>query len=137
MKITYNFLNGERTEIEISEELGDVVRELERLEANSNNVQSRHCVSIEIFKFTDRLLSYDENPQIQLERREFSDSLAELASCLSRAQARRLLLYAEGYSMHKIASMENVAYNAVYKSISSAKKLFSMFFVKTGGQKPL
>jgi DNA-binding CsgD family transcriptional regulator len=47
---------------------------------------------------------------------------------LSETQKRRLLMLADGLSVNEIARIEDIAPNAAWKSIESAKKKFKKHF---------
>ena len=47
MKITYKFVTGEVAEVEVSEEIGTVIVDLDRLEYNNNHKETRRHYSLE------------------------------------------------------------------------------------------
>lgn len=47
MKITYKFVTGEVTEVEVSEEIGAVIVDLDRQEYNNNHKETRRHYSLE------------------------------------------------------------------------------------------
>ena len=47
MKITYKFVTGEVAEVEVSEEIGAVIVDLDRLEYNNNHKETRRHYSLE------------------------------------------------------------------------------------------
>ena len=99
MKINYTFANGETSEVDVSEEIGNVILDFRREESNLDRKERYHCYSLDAAEF---------------EGSDYADV----------ATPERLLLYAEGNSLREIARMECVDHKAVKKSIEVAKKYF-------------
>ena len=47
MRIKYEFVNGEKTDVEIDDAIGMVILDSRRIEANKNRRERYHCYSIE------------------------------------------------------------------------------------------
>ncbi len=47
MKIKYKFITGEVTEIEVSENIGNIILDSRRIESNQNRKERYHCFYIE------------------------------------------------------------------------------------------
>jgi len=137
MKIKYESVTGEITEVEVSEEIGAVIIDSRRKEENLARKERYHCYSLDAIKYgdTDKFApSTGETPLTELIRNEDNSYIYEAFSKLSDIQQRRLLKLATGMSMREIAREEGVDIKAVFKSITSARKKFLKFFVKMGQQ---
>ena len=69
---------------------------------------------------------YDTYPFFETDN-ELTERINYAFSQLTDTQKRRLLLYAKGLSMRKIAELEKVSHIAVEKSIKSTIKKFKNF----------
>lgn len=125
MKIKYESVTGEVTEVEVSEEIGAVIIDSRRKEENLARKERYHCYSLDAIDFEGLEYSAKEDCS-------FSDDIKERVrfafSKLSPVQKRRLNLLSQGKSMHEISEIENVAYNSVFESINAARKNFLKFF---------
>lgn len=59
MKIRYEFANGEVSEVDVSEEIGAMIMELDRQESNVNHKETRRHCSLEAYNPDDILLPAD------------------------------------------------------------------------------
>lgn len=137
MKIKYESVTGEITEVEVSEEIGAVIIDSRRKEENLARKERYHCYSLDAIKYGDNdkfAPTTGETPLTELIRNEDNSYIYEAFSKLSDIQQRRLLKLATGMSMREIAREEGVDVKAVFKSITSARKKFLKFFVKMGQQ---
>lgn len=137
MKIKYESVTGEITEVEVSEEIGAVIIDSRRKEENLARKERYHCYSLDAIKYGDNdkfAPTTGETPLTELIRNEDNSYIYEAFSKLPDIQQRRLLKLATGMSMREIAREEGVDVKAVFKSITSARKKFLKFFVKMGQQ---
>ena len=137
MKIKYESVTGEITEVEVSEEIGAVIIDSRRKEENLARKERYHCYSLDAIKYGDNdkfAPTTGETPLTELIRNEDNSYIYEAFSKLSDIQQRRLLKLATGMSMREIAREEGVDVKAVFKSITSARKKFLKFLVKMGQQ---
>ena len=126
MKIKYESVTGEITEVEVSEEIGAVIIDSRRKEENLARKERYHCYSLDAIDYEGKEYSVKNTTETLSE--EQKERLYFAFSKLSKTQQKRLLLLAQGKSMREIAAVENVAFNAVYESIASARKKFFKFF---------
>jgi DNA-directed RNA polymerase specialized sigma24 family protein len=124
MKINYTFANGETSEVEVTEEIGNVILDSRREESNLDRKERYHCCSMDAAEFEGVEYADKDTPEVLLEQMLDNQHIAELLEELPEIQRRRLLLYAEGKSLREIARMEGVDHKAVKKSIEAAKKYF-------------
>lgn len=124
MKINYTFVNGETSEVDVSEEIGNVILDSRREERNLDRKERYHCYSLDAAEFEGSDYADVATPERLLLQMLDQQHIAELLEELPEVQRRRLLLYAEGKSLREIARMECVDHKAVKKSIEAAKKYF-------------
>lgn len=124
MKIRYEFVDGEISEVEVAEEIGSVIVESRRLEDNLARKERYHCYSLDAVDFEGSEYAGKDTPESLLEQTEDKRHIKGLLEELPEVQRRRLLLYAQGKSLREIARLEGVDHKAVKKSIEAAKKYF-------------
>lgn len=124
MKITYTYVTGETTQVEVDEVVGSYIVESRRKESNLNRKERYHCVAIEGADFEGKDYTDGRTPETELLQKLDKQRIAKALAGLSDTQRNRLLLYAEGHSINEIARQEGVQPMAVWKSINAAKKKF-------------
>lgn len=124
MKINYTFATGETSEVEVTEEIGNVILDSRREESNLDRKERFHCYSLDAADFEGEDYADEDTPETALFSQLDNQHIAELLDGLPEIQRRRLLLYAAGKSLREIARMESVDHKAVKKSIEAAKKYF-------------
>lgn len=126
MKIKYESVTGEITEVEVSEEIGAVIIDSRKAEHAQNEKQRYHCYSLDAIDYEG----------LEYAKKELTDDFPEEKKTKVRAafakltptQKRRTLMLSKGISMHEIARKENVDFKSVWQSIEGARKIFSKFF---------
>ena len=129
MKITYKFNTGEKTEVEVSEEIGTVIVDSRRAE-HANNERHRYhsAFSLDDKTYEGSLFgSTSGDPQLILERREDNASLRRGLASLTPIQRRRFLKFAAGMSYAAIGRSEKVDANTVKESVQAAQKHMKKF----------
>lgn len=124
MKINYTFATGETSEVEVTEEIGNVILDSRREESNLDRKERYHCYSMDAADFEGGDYADGDTPETVLFSQLENQHIADLLDGLPEIQRRRLLLYAAGKSLREIARMEGVDHKAVKKSIEAAKKYF-------------
>lgn len=124
MKINYTFANGENSEVEVTEEIGNMILDSRRKESNLERKERYHCYSLDAAIYEGAEYAGEDTPELVLAQQIESQQLLELLQGLPEVQRRRLLLYAEGKSLREIARMEGVDHKAVKKSVEAARKFF-------------
>lgn len=103
MKINYTFANGEVSEIEVNEEIGNVILDSRREENNLDRKERYHCYSMDAADYEGEEYADQETPEaalfLQLENKRIADAFDKL----SEVQKRRLLMLAQGLSFREIA----------------------------------
>lgn len=88
MKIKYTFANGDVTEIEVSEEIGAVVLDLDRQEYNTNHRETRRHCSLEALDLDGNLLPSKDNVEMDFIRKEDGAKLRDVISRLNPRQQK-------------------------------------------------
>ena len=122
MKIEYAFVNGEHSEVEVSEEIGKFILDSRRMESNSDRVYRRHNYSLE--RGLEDGYEYSEcgSPY------EFF-TIIDAFESLTKILRNRLKMSIAGYTVREIAAIEGngVTWQAVEKSIQGARKKIKKF----------
>ena len=127
MLIKYKFANGDVSEVEVSEDIGDFIVDSRKKEHANNEKQRYHCYSSsdayegDVYASSETMESIFDSLE---ENRHFYETLSKLTP----TQQRRLLLYASGMSSREIARQDGVDHKAVLFSIEAAKKKFKKIF---------
>ena len=132
MKITYRFIDGTETIVEVADEsLAKIILDMNRQEESYQRKVRYYERSLDFFDELGVQIgacdSYDIEDDVQ-EEIEKRKRVKEALSHLSEKQLRRLKLYADGKTYREIASIENTTPSVIFESISSAKKKFLKFF---------
>ena len=131
MKINYVFNNGERTEVEVSIEIGDVINAYRRKENNLDRKERYHCYSLDALEYGDKdefVPDDDVTPETEMMKKIENQRIYNALMQFTRTQRRRLLMLTEGHSIRDIARIEKVSHSSVLKSIKSARKIFKENF---------
>ena len=128
MKITYEFITGEVTEIEVEDSLGEVIMDSRRIESNGDRKERYHCYSLDVAEYEGSDYGTENTPESLFCGLENSREVYEAFRQLSEVQQRRLLMLAGGMSIREIARRENANYKSVYESIETGRKKFKNLF---------
>jgi DNA-directed RNA polymerase specialized sigma24 family protein len=128
MKIQWKFADGTTSEVEVNEEIGNYITASRRAESNLARKERYHCYSLDAIDYEGLEYATDTTPETDLIREEDAARINTALDKLSETQKRRLLMLADGLSVNEIARIEDVAPNAAWKSIESAKKKFKKHF---------
>ena len=124
MKISYEFVNGETTEVEVS----DII-DSRRDEASDNRQEHLHNYSLDAITYEGEEYGGNDFAEEMFDDRHERDAhVREVFSRLSEVQQRRLIMLAAGLSVREIARREGKNFKSVYESIEAAKKKFLKFF---------
>lgn len=128
MKINYTFANGEVSEVEVNEEIGNVILDSRRLEDNLARKERYHCYSMDAADYEGEEYADRETPESALFLQLENKSIADAFDKLSEVQKRRLLMLAQGLSVREIARREGKDIKTIRESIEGARKKFLKFF---------
>ena len=104
MKIRYEFVDGEISEVEVTEEIGNVIVESRRLEDNLARKERYHCYSLDAVDFEGSEYAGKDSPESLLEQTTDKQHIKRLLKELPEVQRRRLLLYAQGKSLREVSA---------------------------------
>ena len=127
MKISYLFNNGEKSDVEVNIEIGEVITDFRRKEDNLDRKERYHCYSLDALEYGDK----DEfvptdgiTPETEMMKKIENQRIHNALMQLTETQRRRLLMLAEGYSLREISKIEKKEIKSIRESIDSAKKKF-------------
>lgn len=128
MKIKYTFANGDVTEIEVSEEIGAVVLDLDRQEYNTNHRETRRHCSLEALDLDGNLLPSKDNVEMDFIRKEDGAKLRDAISRLNPRQQKLIkAIYFEGQKVTDLALEEGVHWTAITHAVERALKKLEKF----------
>lgn len=125
MKIKYEFINGETSEIEVDAELGALLLDLEREEYNNDHAQTRRHTSLNGMDYEGGIFASAADTASEAELRSDMAALHRAMDTLT-PQQRELVkkVYFEGQRVSDIARAEGVSHvaildrlNRIYKKI--------------------
>ena len=127
MKIKYEFIN-ETTEIEVSEEWGSLLIELDRQEYNINHKETRRHCSLEAYDRDHNLLGSDNDILEDIISRFEQEHIKDAISKLSKPQ--REVINAAVYcniTPSKYAQIKGISRTAAYKTYKLGLKKLKNF----------
>ena len=114
MKIKYEFVNGETSEIEVDDSLGELLVDFDRQQYNNDHKETRRHVSLDGMDYEGELFASAEDTAGEAERREDTARLLSAMEALSPAQQELVLkVYFNGRSCASIAAEEGVDKSAI------------------------
>lgn len=128
MKINYTFANGETSDVEVNEEIGNLILDSRREECNQDRKERYHCYSLDAAVYEGRDYADGETPESALFLQLENQRIKEAFGRLSEVQRRRLLMAAEGLSLREIARREGKDIKTIRESIEGARRKFLKFF---------
>ena len=139
MKIKYEFVNGDVSEIDVEAEWAEIISASRRKEDSKERTNRRYFYSLDALKYGDKDIyapSDDMTPEAIKVHNENNRKIHDAFSKLSEIQQRRLLMLASGMSMREIAKREGVHHRAVEDCIKAAGKKFKKYFQNTSPKHP-
>ncbi|WP_368269623.1 hypothetical protein [Enterocloster clostridioformis] len=129
MKLTYEFVTGETTEVEISEEIGALVIDSRREEESGDRKERRHCISLDAITYEGLAFSTpDFTENMFSDENERNAHIQEAFSHLTQTQQRRMLMVAAKIPLREIARREGKEIKTIRESVAAARKKFLKFF---------
>lgn len=126
MKIKYEFINGETTEIEVDENIGTFILDSRRDEENLARKERYHCYSSDVAWEGEEYADPDTPESLMFQKYE-NKRLTSALSELTEIQKRRFIKFAEGMSIREIARQEDANFKSVHDSIEQARKKLKKF----------
>lgn len=114
MKITYEFVTGEVSEVEVDERLGGMLLDLDRQQENNDKKETRRHFSLDGMDYEGELFASAEDTEREAVRREDMARLYSAMEALSPSQ-RELVekVYFEERKITDIAREEGVSHVAI------------------------
>ena len=123
MKIRYEFVTGEFSEIEVDDSLGELLVDFDRQEYNNDHKETRRHVSLDGMEYEGELFSSVADTADEVERREALARLMRAMEALSTAQRELVLkVYFEKVRITDIARAEGVTEAAIRNRL---KKIYA------------
>jgi len=114
MKVRYEFVTGEVSEIEVDAGLGELLVDFDRQQYNNDHKETRRHVSLDGMDYEGDLFVSAEDTAGEAERREDMARLLSAMEALSPAQRELVLkVYFKGQSVTSIAAEEGVDKSAI------------------------
>jgi len=128
MKIKYTFADGTISEVEVTEDIGNVIVELDRQDYNSDHRQRRHNCSLEAYDTYGNLISSDENIEEDFIESEERRALRSAMDKLSPRQQYLIdQVYFKGKSVAQVAREEGLDRTSVRDAVERALKKMKKF----------
>lgn len=123
MKITYEFVTGEISEVEVDERLGGMLLDLDRQQYNNDQKETRRHFSLDGMDYEGELFVSAEDTEKAVEHREDMARLYSAMEALSPSQ-RELVkkIYFEERKITDIAREEGVSKQSVHERVQRALK---------------
>ena len=128
MKINYTFANGETSDVEVNEEIGNLILDSRREESNQDRKERYHCYSLDAAEYEGEDYADGSTPETELFLQLENQRIKEAFEQLSEVQRRMLLMLAEGVSLREIARREGKDIKSIRESIEWARKKFLKYF---------
>ncbi len=123
MKIKYTFSNGDTNHVEVTEELGEQLLNLDRLERNNNQTETRRHSSLEAFNLDDSLLpSSIDIPTDLLKKIDLNNLHKAIHMLLPDQQMLIRRIFFEDTNLVDIAREESVSKSAISHRLDRALK---------------
>nr|DAG53080.1 MAG TPA: DNA-directed RNA polymerase specialized sigma subunit [Caudoviricetes sp.] len=115
MKVRYEFANGEISEIEVEDNLGELLLDFDRQEYNNDHKETRRHVSLDGMDYEGELFLSPADTEAEVLQREELARLMGAMEALSPAQ-RELVrrVYFENEKISEIAREEGVSHVAIH-----------------------
>ena len=123
MKIRYEFVNGEISEIEVDDSLGELLVDFDRQEYNNDHKETRRHVSLDGMEYEGELFISEADTANEVERREEMARLFRAMEALTPSQRELVLkVYFEKMRISDIARAEGVSKQSVHERVGRALK---------------
>lgn len=128
MKIRYEFTNGEISEIEVDESLGELLVELDRQAYNNDHKETRRHTSLDGMEYEGALFASPDDPAAEVLRREDAARLLLAMEALTPSQ-RELVrrVYFENEKITDIARAEGITKQSIHERLGRALKKIKKF----------
>ena len=124
MKITYKFVTGEVTEVEVSEEIGAVIIDLDRQEYNNDHKETRRHYSLEARVYEGMEYAVVDSDLEALFAGPTDEERLHAAIQKLDANQREMIraIYFEGVSVNDYAARMGVTQSAISHRLQTVKR---------------
>lgn len=123
MKVRYEFVTGEFTEIEVDDSLGELLVDFDRQQYNNDHKETRRHISLDGMEYEGELFASVTDTADEVERREELARLMRAMEALSPSQRELVLkVYFEKMRVTDIARAEGVSEAAIRNRL---KKIYA------------
>ena len=119
MIYTYKFADGTTNESEVSDKMAAELKELDRIEYNNNQAESRRHASLEAFNLNEALFPADTDIEADVIDTEIVNCILSQLTPRQKYLLRKIVL--EGWKYAEIASFEGKYESAVRNAVERAK----------------
>ena len=114
VKVRYEFITGEVSEIEVNQDFGDLLVDFERQEYNNDHKETRRHVSLDGMDYEGEIFDAEMDTESEVESREDISRLYYAMESLSPAQRELVLkVFFEKVRVADIARAEGVTETAI------------------------
>jgi len=128
MIYTYKFADGTTNESEVSDKMAAELKELDRIEYNNNQAETRRHASLETLNLDDGLFASDMNIEREIEIKDQNSKLHKAIKKLSLKQ--RYLIYSvyfQEISINEYAKRHGVTQPAISQRLNTIYKKLKNF----------
>ena len=124
----YHFSNGETISIDVSDDWGEILIDLDRQEYNINHKETRRHCSLDAFNLDDTLFPADDDVEAEVATKdEYRRLYAAIAQLSPRQQYLIQQVFIEGRKYTDIAREEGVDRTAISHATDRALKKLKKF----------
>lgn len=128
MRVRYEFSNGEFSEIEVDDSLGELLVDIDRQEYNNDHKETRRHVSLDGMDYEGTLFASPADPAAEVLKREETARLLRAMKSLFPDQRELVLkVYFENQRIVDIAREQGVTKQSVHERLSRALNKIKKF----------
>ena len=130
MIYTYKFADGTTNESEVSDKMAAELKELDRIEYNNNQAETRHHASLEAFNLDDGLFASDVDIEAEIETAENVNALHVAIKKLTPSQQELVkAIYFQEVAVNDYAELQNVDHSAISHRLKTIQKNLKKFLI--------
>lgn len=128
MKVRYEFVNGEISEIEVDESLGELLVDFDRQQYNNDHKETRRHVSLDGMDYEGGLFASSADPVAEvLEREELARLLRAMEALSPKQRELVIKVYFEKRRIVDIARADGVSKQSVHERVGRALNKLKKF----------
>lgn len=129
MKVKYLFTNGEASEIEVNDELGEVILGLDRKEYNNNHKEARRHTSLDSMEFEGEFFCQEDEDLADITAEESIEERLKNAISMLKPNQQDMIraIYFDGMSVNEYAQHSGVHQSAISHRLQTVYKKLKKF----------